>query len=135
MMWRCNRASRHWRFPGSLRVLLPALVAVLVACGGPEPRQVAGGDPAFGPELMRKYSCHACHTIPGVRGADKLAGPPLNAWAERVYIAGHMPNTPENLVRWIMNPQEIHEHTAMPDMGVTEQDARHIAAYLYTLRP
>jgi cytochrome c len=69
-----------------------------------------------------------------VRGADVVAGPPLNGMGARAYIVGELPNTPENLMRWVRRPQEINPHTAMPDTGVTEEDARHIAAYLYTLR-
>lgn len=118
-----------------LRLLLPAITVVLAACPDPSPRQVPGADPGLGAQLVREYGCHACHVIPGVQGADNLVGPPLIRWGGRVYIAGHLPNTPENLVRWIMNPQEIRGSTAMPDMGVTEQDARHIAAYLFTLTP
>jgi cytochrome c1 len=50
-----------------------------------------------------------------------------NRWS----IAGHLPNTPANLVRWIMHPQEVAPGTLMPDLGVPERQARDIAAYLY----
>lgn len=82
---------------------------------------------------MRAYGCHSCHTIPGVAGAEAVVGPPLTGWAERVYIGGRVANTPENLVRWIMDPHAIDQATAMPDVGVSEADARDIAAYLFTL--
>ena len=45
-----------------------------------------------------------------------------------------LPNDPENLVMWIQDPKGVHGRTGMPDSGVTEPDARDIAAYLYTLR-
>lgn len=93
-----------------------------------------GGDPRRGPALMRTYGCAQCHTIPGVAGANGLVGPPLGEVARRVYVAGVVPNTPDNLVRWIMNPKAIDPLTAMPVTGVTEEQARHIAAYLYSLR-
>jgi cytochrome c len=116
----------------------PLLTAALLAgCGDQAGRaqvQVAGGDALLGRRLVRDYGCHACHTIPGVRGADALVGPPLVHWSRRVYVAGLLPNTPENLVAWIENPQRIHPESAMPNMGVTPTHARHIAAYLYTLR-
>jgi cytochrome c1 len=54
--------------------------------------------------------------------------------AARTYIAGVVSNTPDNMIRWIQNPPGIDEKTAMPNLGVTEQDARDIASYLYTLK-
>lgn len=113
--------------------IFPAVFLLLAACGEDRSRQVPGGDPDRGPELIRSYGCHSCHTIPGVAGAEALVGPPLTRWQDRVYIAGRVANSPDNLVRWIMSPRDIDERTAMPDMGVTEADARSIAAYLFTL--
>jgi cytochrome c len=83
---------------------------------------------------VREYGCHACHMIPGVRGARAYVGPPLTHWSRRIYIAGLLPNTPENLVRWIVDPRSVHPETAMPNTGITEAEARHIAAYLQSLR-
>ena len=99
-----------------------------------QPRQdVQGGDAERGRRAIASYGCGSCHIIPGVREARGTVGPPLNGWANRHYIAGNLPNNPEDLMRWVMNPQEVEPGTAMPDMGVTDQDARDIAAYLYTL--
>jgi cytochrome c1 len=78
--------------------------------------------------------CAACHVIPGVRGADGKVGPPLTGIGSRIMIAGQVPNTPDNLIRWIRDPQAIEPGTAMPNLGVSEPTARDIAAYLYTLR-
>jgi cytochrome c2 len=83
---------------------------------------------------IRKYGCSGCHIIGGIEEARGLVGPPLDHFAYRVYIAGKLPNTPENLMRWIQRPQEVVPSNAMPDMGVSEKDSRDIAAYLYTLR-
>ena len=55
-------------------------------------------------------------------------------FARRAYIAGQLPNDPENLVRWIQDPQGVEPGTAMPNLGVTAAVARDMAAYLYTLR-
>jgi cytochrome c2 len=105
-------------------------------CRGPEEtaRRLTGGEPGRGPALIRKYGCQTCHTIPGVPGADGMVGPPLDRIAGRTYLAGRLPNTPQNLMRWIRDPQGISPGTAMPQMGVTEQDGRDIAAFLYTLQ-
>ena len=79
------------------------------------------------------YGCGACHVVPGVAGARGLVGPPLSSFAHRAYVAGTLPNTPANLVRFIQTPQAIRPGSAMPNLDVAESDARDIAAYLYSL--
>jgi cytochrome c1 len=93
-----------------------------------------GGDPANGAALINQYRCGACHFIPGIHDARGLVAPPLMYFAERTFIAGEVPNTPENLVHWIKSPQSIEPGTAMPTLGLSDQQARDVAAYLYTLR-
>lgn len=95
---------------------------------------VAGGDARRGAAVIEQYGCGSCHTIPGVRNANGLVGPPLLWWSRRTFIAGEIPNTPENLVRWIRAPQSVEVATAMPALGLSDQQARDAAAYLYTLR-
>lgn len=92
-----------------------------------------GGDPERGVVAIQHYSCASCHRIPGIVGAKSLVGPPLTGMAKRKYIAGFLPNTPENMLRWLKNPQHLAPASAMPDVGVTDADARDIAAYLYRL--
>ena len=92
-----------------------------------------GGDPRAGVAAISRYGCGSCHMIPGIPGADALVGPPLIKWKQRGFIAGRLPNTPENLVHWIVMPQSIDPGNAMPNLGVTDGEARDIAAYLYTL--
>jgi cytochrome c1 len=87
-----------------------------------------------GKQLIVTYGCGSCHIIPGVSTANGLVGPPLEHLARRVYLAGEVPNSADFLVRWIEVPQAIEPGTAMPNLGVTEGQARSIAAYLYTLR-
>ena len=121
-------------------VPLANLVLLAGACGGAseadarEAAALTGGDPSRGPALLRKYGCQSCHTIPGVVGANGLVGPPLAGIASRSYLAGVLPNAPDNMLRWIRDPKGVDAKTAMPNTGVTPSDARHIAAYLYTLK-
>ena len=113
------------------------ILLALCGCGQSVERQAAamtGGEPTRGKALIRKYGCQACHTIPGVSGADGTIGPPLDRIARRAYLAGRLPNEPRNMIRWIREPQDVSPGTAMPEMGISEQDGRDIAAYLYTLR-
>ena len=99
-----------------------------------EAEALTGGDVEAGRVAVKTYGCNACHTIPGVVDARGLVGPPLTQIANRIYIAGVLANTPDNLVQWIQNPPGIDPRTAMPNVGVDETNARDIAAYLYTLR-
>jgi cytochrome c2 len=114
------------------------LCAVAIACAGRDAeqraRELTGGDPGAGRTVIRKYGCDGCHRIPGVLTADGTVGPPLDQLARRMYLAGRITNTPQNLVRFIREPRSVDEQTAMPNTGVTERDGRDIAAYLYTLR-
>jgi cytochrome c len=94
---------------------------------------VPGGRPENGRVLIQEYGCNACHTVPGVRGVAGKVGPRLDRVREQVYIAGVLHNTPSNLILWIGHPKTANPRTAMPDLGVSEEDARDIAAYLYRL--
>jgi cytochrome c2 len=96
----------------------------------PPATAVPGGDGERGRLLLRQFGCGACHRIPGVAAAEGNVGPPLGRLHERVYLAGVIANTPSNLVRWIVDPQRVDPLTAMPDLGVTEPQARDMAAYL-----
>jgi len=91
------------------------------------------GEAQAGREATKRYLCATCHSIPGLVSAEHQVGPPLNGIGTRSFIAGVVPNTPENMVRFLQNPQHIDPLSAMPAMGVTEQDARDIAAFLNTL--
>jgi cytochrome c2 len=113
--------------------------AALLSCGpSSADKQWAGdstgGDPQHGPAAIQKYGCIACHTIDGIRESRAMVGPPLTRMAARNYLAGNLQNNPENLIHFIQHPREVHNDTAMPEMGVTDEDARDIAAYLYTFK-
>jgi len=116
--------------------LVILIVFLLTAClgevnGVPEPRNTSGRDIEVGRQFIASYGCGACHTIPGIAGADGMAAPPLNQFYERSYISGEVPNTWDNLIKYIQHPQAIEPATVMPDLGVKEEEAREIAAYLY----
>lgn len=84
--------------------------------------------------MIEGFGCGSCHEIPGVNGADGVVGPPLQRIGRRIYIAGVLRNTPDNMMFWLMNPQLVVPGNAMPQMGITRDQARDIAAYLYTLQ-
>jgi cytochrome c1 len=125
-----------------MRACVLALAALLslslAGCwNGDEPppyRTTAGGNPRQGAVVIASYGCGACHVIPGIHAAQGMVGPPLLYMSRRTMIAGEVPNTPENMIRWIKDPQSVEPGTAMPKLGLTDQQARDVAAYLYTLR-
>jgi mono/diheme cytochrome c family protein len=91
------------------------------------------GSVEAGRRAVAGHLCATCHHIPGIVGANSHVGPSLAGVGTRKFIAGVLANTPENMVRWLMNPQAIAPRSAMPALGVDEQEARDMAAYLYTL--
>jgi cytochrome c len=119
----------------SLWGLVP-MVVVLTACGslGGSERSAGAAAAERGRVAMKAWGCGSCHVIPGVRGANGMVGPSLERFAQRAYIAGRLPNQPDNLERWIEDPQGVDSLTAMPDLDVVPTIAADMAAYLYTLR-
>jgi len=109
--------------------LLTTLFAACVAissCGGNRDRFAQA-------KTLIATNCGACHSVPGVTGATGRVGPPLAGIAVRQIIAGHFANTPNNLVNWIEHPQRLLPGNAMPEMGLSHEQAQAVASYLYTL--
>ncbi len=125
-----------------MRVFLPilplaaVLTAFLTGCADDagQPMRVAGGDARIGKQLIEQYQCGSCHAIPDVAAAAGTTGPSLTGFGRRSYIAGSIPNVPENLTAWLIDPPALKPGTMMPNVGISQADARHMAAYLYTVR-
>jgi mono/diheme cytochrome c family protein len=79
---------------------------------------------------LRQHACDTCHVIEGMVGPHIHVGPSLRDFHRRKLIAGVLPNSTENLVRWIMKPHDVSAQTLMPDLEVTEAHARTMARYL-----
>jgi len=95
---------------------------------------ITGGRVDAGKAAIARYGCGSCHEIPGIAGANGKVGPALGGIATRVEIAGIRTNDPADMVLWLRHPQAVLPGNGMPEQGVTEGDARDIAAYLYTLK-
>ncbi len=91
------------------------------------------GDKTGGRVIIIRQQCGSCHVIPGIPGADGLVGPSLAHFSKRATVAGILANTPANLVAWLRHPQSFVPGNAMPDSGLDEQQARDVAAYLYSI--
>ncbi len=111
--------------------LITLLVVALLLAGCVDP---PAADREAGRRLLAQYPCGRCHRIPGVEAATGDVAVPLERFGRRSYIAGRIPNTPEHLVTWLIRPDALVPGTTMPDLGVSEQDARRMAAYLGALK-
>ena len=117
-----------------MRIMLLGLLLVMAAgCGKSPVMSVEGGNAGRGKQLIQDYGCVACHAIPGIPHHGSNVGPPLTAMGKRVYVGGVLPNVPDQLVRWLRNPAAVDPRTAMPNVGLSEAEAKDIASYLYTL--
>ena len=131
--------SRYrWPVAGAAAILIVAAAATAGMLWQTQQKSTStavamtGGDIARAPDLIRRYGCAGCHTIPGIPGGDGKVGGPLQDIRQRVYVGGVVTNSPDNLIRWIVSPQTFSPRTAMPATGITEAEARDVAAYLYS---
>ena len=108
---------------------LASLSLVLSSCS----RNNASKD-SIAEELIQRYGCGSCHSIPGIDWADAHVGPSLYHYRKRAYIAGMVPNERDSLVQFLMEPTSIHIRTAMPDVGLSATEATVIAQYLYDVQ-
>jgi cytochrome c553 len=101
----------------------------------PAAAPIPAADPAQGRAILATgaHGCAGCHSIPGVRRANGVVGPPLGGLAKRGFIAGQLPNRRDVLVAFLLDPPALVPSTGMPGTGLTREEASHIAAYLYTL--
>ena len=124
--------------PFSALLLVVALIGIIYEYAQQRDRMrmhasiETGGDASRGEAMFIQDGCGSCHALKGVRTATGMVGPPLDGIAVRAIIGGHLANTPENMQRWIRDPQQVAPGTAMPDLNVGEADARDITAFLYT---
>jgi cytochrome c1 len=130
---------KHFCEIGRLRKLIAsaALLMGVAACSQSEipiDQRVAGADPASGILAIEAVACGVCHVIPGISGANGVVGPSLAGFGRRQLIGGVVPNQPANLIRWITDAPSIAPDTGMPELPLSDTQARDIAAYLFTLR-
>src|SRR5436853_2457822 len=130
-------ARTRWPLAATVAVLIMAAVAGGLLWRAQDQSAstavaMTGGNIARAPDLIRRYGCAGCHTIPGIPGGDGKVGGPLQDIRQRVYVGGVVTNSPDNLIRWIVSPQTFSPRTAMPATGITEAEGRDVAAYLYS---
>jgi cytochrome c2 len=115
------------------------LLVALVGCAGDRADRSRSealsvlGDASRGRVAISQAGCGSCHRIPGVANADSYVGPPLDAWSRRSFIAGTLVNRPDELARWLRDPQAIRPGSGMPDLDLDERQIADIVEYLFAL--
>jgi cytochrome c1 len=112
--------------------------------GAPAPAAAEGAKPAAPPEdplvaqgqkLFLLKGCVGCHSLVAYNAPTGMLGPNLANVGARTYIAaGTLPNTDENLTHWIRVPQEVKHGVLMPNLGVNQDEAKALVAFLRTHR-
>ena len=122
--------------PWRLRLSACALALVTTACADKTdaPRVLAGADPSRAVTIMERAGCGACHAVPGLEWPAGSLGPSLDGFGGSPLIAGRLPNQPAVLTSFLRDAPSLLPDTAMPAMPLTQDEARDVAAYLYTLR-
>jgi len=138
--------------PGLLMALGGVIFGLVIGCGAPERPQPAPallqhdavvggllpapnvpGDPVEGRRLFSSTGCDGCHTSADIPTAAGIAGPNLSNVVLRPTLAGEaIPMTPDTLAAFLATPSAVKPGTTMPDVGLTADEARHIAAFLYS---
>lgn len=119
---------------GQRLVALSSLAALLCACHGQTHVARPTGSAHLGAITITRQACGSCHVIPGIEEADGRVGPPLVHFAAQQTIAGKLPNTPNNLARFLKSPRSVVRNGAMPNLGLSDDQVRDITAYLYELK-
>lgn len=111
-----------------------ALLA-LAACKPPpdEAHHMPVASPERGLDTIASAGCGSCHEIPGLAWPRGRIGPALEGFAARTVIAGRIPNRPDALAAFVRDAPALVPGTTMPAMPISEEQARDVAAYLYTL--
>jgi cytochrome c oxidase subunit II len=86
-----------------------------------------------GKTIFGQSTCVGCHTITGVSAGH--IGPDLTHFASRKRFAGSlMESTPDNIAKWVENPDHMKPGALMPNLGMTGEQSKALAAYLLSLK-
>jgi len=87
-----------------------------------------------GRQVVESAPCALCHTVQGSQASASLGPDLTHLGSRRTLAAATLPNTPENLGRWIVDPQTIKPGNPMPANRLSAEDLRAAVAYLESLR-
>ena len=89
---------------------------------------------AKGAEVFREKNCVNCHSIAGLMTRGRVAPDLTHVGSRTTLAAGTLPNTPENLAKWLKDPQSVKMGVLMPDIGLNTDQIKDLTAYLEGLK-
>lgn len=92
----------------------------------------AGGNPNTGKRLVETVGCTACHVVGNDETMRKTRGTTYDVAPELTRVGSK--TTPDWLFDWVRNPRHYNTEARMPSLRLTDEEARHIVAYLTTLK-
>jgi cytochrome c oxidase subunit II len=87
-----------------------------------------------GASIVTTKSCAMCHAVRGTTAGGRTAPDLTHLASRRSLAAGVLPNTPEALDRWLLDPQAVKPGNKMPNPGLSSDERAAVVAYLRTLR-
>jgi cytochrome c2 len=126
--------SRGRRRRAARALLAIAAIGAATGCAPSATNAALGGDPEAGSVAITRRACGSCHNIPGIQDADGRVGPSLAGFGAQRMIAGRLANRLDTLFLYLKHPQAVVPGNEMPDQGLSDREARDIAAYLESLR-
>jgi cytochrome c oxidase subunit II len=101
-----------------------------------EQQKPAADDPAVakGKKKFLEQSCVNCHRIRGTSAAGSYAPDLTHVMSRETLASGILPNSRDNLQKWIADPQKVKPGCLMPAFGLSAEDLKDIVDYLATLR-
>ena len=85
---------------------------------------------AKGAEVFKEKNCANCHSIAGLTTRGRVAPDLTHLGSRTTLAAGTLANTPENLTKWLKDPQSVKKGVLMPDTGLETDQIKYLIAYL-----
>ena len=89
---------------------------------------------AAGKQAFLDQSCINCHAVRGTAARGTYAPDLTHLMSRQTLASGIVPNTPDELRRWLADPQQVKFGCLMPAFQLSDQDLDLIVSYLRTLR-
>jgi cytochrome c oxidase subunit 2 len=85
-------------------------------------------------KVFMSQSCVNCHAVDGMAAKGSCAPNLTHLMGRQTLASGMYPNTPENLGKWVNDPQKLKAGCLMPAFGLSTREQQQIVRYLQSLK-